>query len=139
MKTILSRQATTYGGRNGIIKDTASKTELNMRKPEEMGGSPNKETNPEELFSMGYSACFASSIEYLLKNDKVSYEDIIVKVDTKLVMEEKEGFKFDVTIYPKITGVTKEIEKTYIDQAYGFCPYSKAIRDNVRVTIESEH
>lgn len=138
MKTILSRQATTYGGRNGIIKDTASETELNMKKPEEMGGSPNKETNPEELFSMGYSACFASSIEHLLKADQVSYDDITVKVDTRLVMEENDGFKFDVTVYPRITGVSKETEKTYTEKAYGFCPYSKAIRDNVKVTIERE-
>lgn len=136
MKTILSRQATTYGGRNGIIRDTESQTELSMKKPEEMGGTPNERTNPEELFSMGYSACFASSIEYLLKHDNVSYDEITVKVDTRLVMEDKEGFAFDITVYPRITGVSKETEKTYIDRAYGFCPYSKAIRNNVKVTIE---
>ncbi|MFP4177829.1 MAG: Ohr family peroxiredoxin [Acholeplasmataceae bacterium] len=138
MKTILNRQATTYGGRNGTVKDMASEIELPLAKPEEMGGSPNKQTNPEELFSMGYSACFASSIEYLLEQDEVSYEDITVRVEAALLAKGESGFEFAVTVYPRITGLGKDKERSYVDRAYDFCPFSKAIRNNVRVTIEIE-
>jgi lipoyl-dependent peroxiredoxin len=136
MKPFLNRNATTKGGRNGKISDTQSGLELTLAKPVEMGGEPSSHTNPEELFSMGYSACFASSIEYLLISNKESYEDISVEADTALVPDGEAGFKFAVTIKAKITGLSKEKESNYIEQAYNFCPYSKAIKGNVEVNFK---
>lgn len=133
MMKILERQATTIGGRDGIIKDTQSTIELKLAKPQEMGGKLAKGTNPEELFAMGYSSCFASSIEFLLQSSKQAYEDIEVTVTASLVKDGDSGFKFEALVNAKIMGVTKEIEKKYIEMAYQFCPYSKAIKGNVDV------
>ncbi|MEF3693269.1 MAG: Ohr family peroxiredoxin [Acholeplasmataceae bacterium] len=135
---ILERQATTFGGRDGVIKDTQSGLELKLTKPQEMGGKLAKGTNPEELFSIGYSSCFASSIEFLLQSSKQAYEDVEVTVTTSLVKDGNQGFKFEVLIDARISGVSKDIEKKYIDMAYQFCPYSKAIKGNVDVKIESK-
>ena len=135
MNQILERSATTYGGRNGAIKDMASSVELKLAKPQEMGGVGDQGTNPEELFSAGYSSCFASSIEYLLQTSGVKYDAIKVKATTKLVANPQTGFQFQLLVDAKISGVTKEVEKEYIEKAYGFCPYSKAIRGNVEVTF----
>jgi organic hydroperoxide reductase OsmC/OhrA len=33
-------------------------------------------------------------------------------------------------------GLTKELEKEMIEKAYQFCPFSKAIRNNVSVLIK---
>ncbi len=82
MKEFLSRTATTYGGRNGEIRDTNSGMTYKLAKPNEIGGKGLEGTNPEELFSVGYSSCFASSLEYLLQNAKVQYEDLYVKAET---------------------------------------------------------
>lgn len=136
MKVILERTATTYGGRNGIIQDTSSNMSLNLGKPVEMGGVPNNYTNPEELFSMGYSSCFASSIEYLLQSTKTAYDDIKVTVTTSLVPDGTSGFKFDVTVDANIVGVSSEVEKDFVQKAYQFCPFSKAIRNNVNISIK---
>ncbi|MDD3068285.1 MAG: Ohr family peroxiredoxin [Bacilli bacterium] len=130
---ILERQATTIGGRDGIIKDTQSTIELKLAKPQEMGGKLAKGTNPEELFAMGYSSCFASSIEFLLQSSKQAYEDIEVTVTASLVKDGDSGFKFEALVNAKIMGVTKDIEKKYIEMAYQFCPYSKAIKGNVDI------
>lgn len=135
---ILERQATTFGGRNGKIKDAQSGLELTLSKPQEMGGKLAKGTNPEELFSMGYSSCFASSIEFLLQSDEQAYDDIEVSVTTSLVKDGSEGFKFEALIDAKIFGVSKEVEEKYINMAYQFCPFSKAIKGNVDVTFESK-
>lgn len=135
MKKFLERTATTYGGRDGEIKDTQSGYSIKLAKPVEMGGKNPKGTNPEELFSIGYSACFSSSIEYLLQSDRIKYESISVQVVTALMMDEKTGFQFELTVTAKILGVTKDKEKEYIKKAYDFCPYSKAIRGNVLVTF----
>ena len=133
MKEILSRTATTYGGRNGTIKDTQSGIEYKLAKPKEMGGLGLEGTNPEELFSVGYSSCFASSLEYLLQNDKVKYDDLYVKAETKLLMIENEGFKFKLIVEARVKGLDDEKQKSYIEQAKNFCPYSKAFKGNIEV------
>ncbi len=133
MKEILSRKATTYGGRNGHIKDTHSGIEYKLAKPKEMGGVGLDDTNPEELFSVGYSACFSSSLEYLLQNNQVSYNDLYVKAETKLLMIENEGFKFKLVVEARISGVEEEVQHKYIELAKNFCPYSKAFKGNIDV------
>jgi len=50
-------------------------------------------------------------------------------------MDEQTGFEFQLTVKATILGVSKEVEKTYIQKAYDFCPYSKAIKGNVKVTF----
>lgn len=135
MNYLLSRKAKTTGGRDGIITTETSKQTLTMAKPTEMGGSKNTKTNPEELFSAGYSACFASSIEYLLSQSKISFEDIIVEANTMLVEDGDKGFKFKVELDVDIVGLDDEKKRMFANQAYAFCPYSKAIDGNVDVTI----
>lgn len=135
MNTILKRQATTYGGRDGIIKDTQSGIQITLSKPVEMGGEDNPGSNPEELLSMGYSSCFASSLEYLLHVAHIDYQGLSVQATTHLNADSKTGFSFELFVKVNIEGVTKEVEKTFIDQAFQFCPYSKAIKGNVHVTF----
>jgi len=135
MKKFLERTATAFGGRDGEIKDTLSGYSVKLSKPAEMGGVNPKGTNPEELFSIGYASCFASSLEYLLQANKVSYESLSVKADTALMMDEKTGFSFKLTVKAVVKGVTKEVEQEYIQKAYNFCPYSKAIKGNVDVNF----
>jgi Ohr subfamily peroxiredoxin len=136
MQKLLERKATTRGGRNGHIGQTLSGLTLELAKPVEMGGKENQKTNPEELFSIGYSSCFASSIEYLLQVSKTAYDDIQVTVTTSLVPDGDAGFKFDVEVEASIKGLSKTEEKSFIQQAYQFCPYSKAIKGNVNVVIK---
>lgn len=133
MKEILSRTATTYGGRNGEVKDTQSGIEYKLAKPKEMGGVGLEGTNPEELLSVGYSSCFASSLEYLLQNDKVKYEDLYVKAETKLLMYENVGFKFKLIVKARVNGVSKDVQDSYVEKASHFCPYSRAFKGNIEV------
>ena len=133
---ILERQATTYGGRDGRIKDMQSNLELTLSKPVEMGGKLSNGTNPEEIFSMGYSSCFASSLEFLLQMEKQAYESIEVQVVTSLVKDGEKGFKFAIHINAHVVGLDKQTEKKFIEMAYQFCPYSKAIKGNVDITFE---
>lgn len=133
MKEFLSRTATTYGGRNGEIKDTNSGMTYKLATPIEMGGDGQEGTNPEELFSVGYSSCFASSLEYLLKNAKVQYEDLYVKAETKLMAIPNEGFRFKLVVEARIKGVDEKTQEIFVEMARGFCPYSKAIQGNVEV------
>lgn len=133
MKEVLSRTATTYGGRNGEIKDTTSGITYKLSKPKQMGGIGLEGTDPEELFSAGYSSCFASSMEYLLVTDKVEYKDLYVKAETKLLMIPNEGFKFKLVVEARINGVDQKTLDKYTQGAKEFCPYSKAFKGNVDI------
>lgn len=136
MKVFLRRQATVRGGRDGTIEAHTSKAVFSLSKPEEMGGMPPAKTNPEELFAAGYAACFASSLEYLLNEANEPYEDLEVTATTSLVADEKAGFKFAVTLNPKIIGLDQAVADQFIESALAFCPYSKAIKGNVEVAIK---
>lgn len=136
MFRILTRSAVTKGGRDGNIQAKEGKLNLDMAKPEELGGRENKETNPEEIFAAGYSACFASSLEFLLENAEVPFDTIEVEAALHLVKDDAGGgFKFDIDLYVTLEGPDEETRNQFIDQAYGFCPYSKAIQGNVDVRI----
>lgn len=135
MNKILERSATITGGRDGLIHDMSSNLELKLTKPQEMGGKDAKGTNPEELFSAGYSACFASSLEYLLLSEKVTYDQIIVKATTELLANPTTGFNFKLLVKVTLKGASEETRKSYIEKAYNFCPYSKAIKGNVEVVF----
>lgn len=138
MNKILERSATITGGRDGLINDMSSHLELKMTKPQEMGGKDQSGTNPEELFAAGYSACFASSLEYLLLSERVQYEQIKVKATAELLANPTTGFYFKLLVKVTLDGVSKEVKKTYIEKAYNFCPYSKAIKGNVEVVFIDE-
>lgn len=136
MAKVLTRSATTKGGRSGRIEAKEGKLALDMAKPIELGGTENKETNPEEIFAAGYSACFASSLEYLLENAEVGFESIEVEAALHLIMDSGgSGFKFDIDLYVSLEGPDQETKDAFIDKAYEFCPYSKAISGNVDVRI----
>lgn len=132
---ILTRRATTKGGRNGTIEALDGDLNLQMEKPKEMGGSETAKTNPEEIFAAGYSACFASSLEFLLEKDKVDYDSIEVTAACNLVKDPDGGFKFDIDLDVSLEGVDEEKRTQYIKGAYNFCPYSKAMKGNVDIRI----
>ena len=57
----------TGGGRDGHVKSSDGKLDLDTRPPKEMGGS-GEGVNPELLFSAGYAACFLSALRLVAKS-----------------------------------------------------------------------
>ena len=131
----LKRQATVKGGRDGHITTPNNSLDLKMAKPEEMGGSPNQQTNPEELFLAGYIGCLASSFEFLAGKMDAAYDalEIAGKIDLQ-DNADKGGFEFGVRLTFKIQGLSDEQKQTLVAQTFGFCPFSRAIKGNVDVS-----
>ena len=136
-KTILTRTVKATGGRNGSLATPEGKT-WTLGLPKELGGDSKPETtNPEELFAAGYSACFASSLEYILMTKEVAYETLMVTAKALLLKDDAQGgFKFAIDAIAHIEGLPLDEAQKYVDEAYGFCPYSRAIKGNVDVKIE---
>lgn len=136
-KEILRRTMRSINGRNGYIESKDRDFILELAIPKEMGGNEDEtKSNPEELFAAGYSSCFSSSMQHLMQTQKIKFQDFYAEATCKLVKdEEKGGFKFSVIMKASILGVDEQTKKNIINQAYQFCPYSRAIRGNVDVEI----
>ncbi len=136
MKTFLTRKVRVDGGRDGQISGLDNALSLKLSKPVEMGAKSQSGTDPETLFSAGYASCFASSIEFMLMQNKQSYDDLRVTADTLLVEDEEGGFKFKLDVFVELEGLSQTAKEAVVEQAKNFCPYSKAIKATVEITYQ---
>jgi len=137
MKILYTAEATTVGGRNGTSKTADGSLKFDMAVPKEMGGTGKKGTNPEQLFAMGYSACFGGAIEHLARMQKKSLKEIQVTAKVHFGQEEKNGYAIAVELDVRLPGVPRAEAEALVNEAHNkVCPYSKATRGNIEVKLK---
>jgi Ohr subfamily peroxiredoxin len=62
LKILYTAEATAVGGRQGHARTSDGRVDVALDVPREMGGSGGPGTNPEQLFAVGYAACFQSAL-----------------------------------------------------------------------------
>jgi lipoyl-dependent peroxiredoxin len=125
--------ATTQGGRNGRAVLANGGLALAMALPKEMGGS-SEGHNPEQLFALGYSSCFGQAILALAKKHEI--DGSTAKVTCTVTIDKDEvsfGLKAELTV--SIPGADKSKVQALVEDAHKICPYSRATRGNVPVTL----
>ncbi|WP_439543125.1 organic hydroperoxide resistance protein [Hyphomicrobium sp.] len=124
--------ATTKGGRDGraILED--GKLALAMALPKDLGGS-GEGHNPEQLFALGYSSCFGQAILVLAK--KHGLDGQAAKVTAEVTLNTTDGFSLAVDLKVALPGADKAALQALVEEAHTICPYSKATRGNVPVTL----
>jgi osmotically inducible protein OsmC len=135
-KPIYTAEATVTGGRaegHGQTSDGA--LDVQLRTPTEMGGAGGG-TNPEELFAVGYAACFEGALGVVARRERAEVGDVSIDSRVSLLPTEERGFKLavelDVTL-PQVTDT--EQAKRIVAAAHQVCPYSNATRGNVEVAL----
>ena len=135
-KILYTAEAHVTGGREqGHGRTSDGQVEVDLRVPTEMGG-PGGGTNPEQLFAIGYAACFEGALGVVARRHKVDAGDAQIESKVMLVPNESKGFdlavELDVTL-PSIDdpAVAREI----VEGAHQVCPYSNATRGNIPVTL----
>ena len=128
--------ATTVAGRNGHVEtsDSVVRHDLAMPKPDGTPGKPNA-TNPEALFAAGYSACFGQALIAVAGSEKVKPEQVSVTAEVTLHTDNND-YKLSVVLKPQLTGLDRAQAEDIVKKAHEVCPYSKATRNNIPVTIE---
>ena len=128
-------QARVMGGRSGHGRTSDGKLEVDLRLPKELGGD-GAGTNPEQLFAVGYAACFSSVVTILAQRKKLQADDAIVDSTVTLLRQEdgtfRLGAQLDVTL-PSISD--REQAADLVRAAHELCPYSRATRGNVAVAL----
>jgi osmotically inducible protein OsmC len=125
--------ATTKGGREGRSRLDDGGLALAMAFPKELGGS-GEGHNPEQLFALGYSACFGQAILALAKKHGVDGSAAKVTAAVKLDKDET-SFALAVEMTVAIPGADREKMQALIEDAHRICPYSRATRNNVPVKL----
>lgn len=135
MKTLYSTKATVTGGRAGSGSLSDSDLSINMVAP----GSGKDGNNPEQLFAMGYAACFGGALGAVQQMEKVKF-DSSTEVEVDLLQGEGHDYKLAAKIH--VTGENTDLSadefQKLVEKAHQVCPYSKATHGNIDVELTSE-
>ena len=135
MNTLYTAEALATGdGRNGHGRTSDGKVDVNLTSPKELGGS-GEGTNPEQLFAVGYAACFHGALRLVGKNDGANIDDSAVGAKVSLGKNDAGGFQLAVEIEVTLPNLSREEAQALADKAHQVCPYSNATRGNIDVTV----
>lgn len=137
IKVVFATASTaTGGGRDGHVQSATGRIDLDTRPPRELGGD-GEGTNPEELFSAGYAACFLGALRLVARRSAVALDDATdVTVQVALGKDlSTEEFALTGTITGHLPGVSQAIADDLMAQAHEACPYSRATRGNTDFTV----
>lgn len=132
---VYTASATSWGGRTGKVVTSDNKLDLDLSIPAEMGGDGGAGTNPEQLFASGWAACFHNALKGVARQRKVNVTDSAVSLTVHLVGGMATGFDFEVTIEAQLPGVDPVVAQELLTAAHQVCPYSRATRGNIPVTL----
>ncbi len=132
-KIVYTARATVTGGRAGHAVTDDGVLDLDLTAPKETGG-PGTGTNPEQLFAVGYGACFQGALGLVAKKEGVDASGSQLEIAVGFGPE-GESFAVTADITATIPGVDDETAQRLVEAAHQVCPYSKATRGNVPVTV----
>jgi lipoyl-dependent peroxiredoxin len=135
-KPLYTARATATGGRSGHAVSEDGILDLDLRPPKEMGG-PGGATNPEELFAVGYAACFQGALAVVGRRQDVDTSNSTVEADVTIGTVPGGGYGLAVAIRVAIPGVEPGTVQALAQAAHQVCPYSNATRGNIDVTVSA--
>jgi Ohr subfamily peroxiredoxin len=123
-------------GRNGgRARSDDGLLETDLALPKELGGAGTA-TNPEQLFAAGWAACFLGAVRLAAAELKIRLAS--TEIDTDMTLNHgDDGFSLAAVLNLQVGGVTQEQATELAEAAHQICPYSKAIRGNIPVTINA--
>ncbi|MFS2055544.1 organic hydroperoxide resistance protein [Variovorax sp. Varisp41] len=122
---------TTSGGRDGSARSSDGRLDIQLSSP----GSAGQGTNPEQLFAAGWSACFIGAMGLAAAKQKIALPaDLSVNAEVDLGSGTG-GYFLQARLEVSIPGLDREVAQGLVDAAHQTCPYSKATRGNIDVTL----
>jgi Ohr subfamily peroxiredoxin len=131
-KIAYTTAASVKGGRAGHVRSADGAIDLDLARP---GSSEPAKANPETLFAAGYAACFQSALANRAKTKGVDASESTVTAEVSLGTSEDGGFGLAVELKVHIPDVDPAEVRELIELAHELCPYSKATRGNINVTL----
>jgi Ohr subfamily peroxiredoxin len=135
-KAIYEAEATVTGGRaDGHGRTNDGTLDVELRMPPELGGQGGG-TNPEQLFAVGFAACFESALGVVARRERAEVGDVSVDSKVSLLPTAERGFKLAVELDVTLPQVQDPEQAARIVAAgHKVCPYSNATRGNIEVKL----
>jgi osmotically inducible protein OsmC len=133
---LYTAEALVTGGRaSGHGRTSDGVLDVQLRTPKEMGGEGGG-TNPEQLFAVGYAACFESALGVVGRRERVDMGDVSIDSRVSLLPNGERGFVLAVALDVTLPQVQDpEQAARLVAAAHKVCPYSNATRGNIDVTL----
>ncbi len=132
MRPLYTAEVTSTGGRqDGRVRSTDGNVALDVSLP----GSDAEGTNPEELFAAGYAACFGNAVILAARRQRKDPGDVTVTSRVHLLKDDAGSYGLAVELHTTIPQFTQTDAEALVQRAHDVCPYSRAIRGNVEVTL----
>jgi Ohr subfamily peroxiredoxin len=132
VKLLYTAKAHTTGGREGGASRTSDgRLDVKLTVP----GAPGNGTNPEQLFAIGWSACFLSAMKLVASQMKVKLpSEAAIDPEVDLCTGDN-GYFLKARLNVSLPGLERQVAQSILDGAHQTCPYSKATRGNIDVAI----
>jgi Ohr subfamily peroxiredoxin len=131
-KVSYTTSASARGGRAGHVRSADGLVDFDLAQP---GTTPEPAVNPETLFAAGYAACFQGALANRAKTKGIDTSDSTVTAHVSFGSSEDGGFGLAVDLEVTIPGIEAPQAYELVELAHQFCPYSKATRGNIDVTL----
>ena len=136
-KTVYTAEANVTGGRiAGHGRTPDGVLEVDIRLPPELGGDE-EGTNPEQLFAVGYAACFEGALAAVARRRKLEVGDVEIDSKVHLVTGEDRSFTVAVELAVTLPSVEGDEAVDLVEAAHKVCPYSNATRGNIEVALSA--
>src|SRR6187401_866170 len=130
-KVLYTGKTHTTGGRDGSSRSSDDRLDIKLSSP----GGNGSGTNPEQLFAAGWSACFIGAMGIAAASHKVKLP-AETAVDAQVDLLNNDGaFGLAARLNVSVPGVERDVAQAIVDAAHQTCPYSKATRGNIDVTV----
>jgi lipoyl-dependent peroxiredoxin len=130
-KVLYTGKVHTTGGREGAARSSDGRLDIALSTP----GSAGAGTNPEQLLGAGWSACFIGAMGGAARALNVSLP-AETAVDAEIDLGTTDGAYFiQARLNVSLPGLPRDIAQQLVDRAHQTCPYSKATRGNIGVTV----
>jgi len=132
---LYTAEATVTGGREGHGRTSDGRLEVDFDVPSEMGGRGGPGTNPEQLFATGYAACFQSSLQRFATGRKLDLSGSRITARVGIGPLKSGGFGLAVALDLDAPQISRDEAVKLMTRAHETCPYSRATRGNIDVTL----
>jgi lipoyl-dependent peroxiredoxin len=134
-KVLYTAEAQVTGARaDGHGRSSDGALEVELRLPTEMGGEGGG-TNPEQLFAVGFAACFEGALGVVAARRKAEAGDVRIDSKVSLITTEERGYGIAAELHVVLPSVDDALAVELVRAAHEVCPYSNATRGNVEVTL----
>jgi osmotically inducible protein OsmC len=137
-EVLYTAEAIVEGGREGHGRTSDGRLDVELSVPAAMSGDDGPGTNPEQLFAVGFAACFQSALLGVARGRSLDATGSQITSRVGIGPLDTGGFGLQVSLDLHAPNIPAEEARELMLRADQLCPYSNATRGNITVTLSVE-